>query len=221
MAAALDLVQHAEPVALPAAGGAGGVASLMLLHPAHSAPKALFNPAAALAGVRKDEEEGLLSQLTSRVANGGGSSSSDGKHTASQAAAAAAGAVTAGVEDGATAARGALGQLGLSSPHHAAAGTAADTSRGSSRSRLLHALRHPRHRTPASASGSAAAAGGDSSSSRGPEHQRYLFSLDVRRTSLESPLLPGGGLTDDGGGVLGTHVHLPVLPEQAEGEQGA
>jgi hypothetical protein len=43
-----------------------------------------------------------------------------------------------------------------------------------------------------------------------------LYSLDVRRLSLASPLLPGSKAGD--AAVMQTRNHLPVLMEEGEGD---
>jgi hypothetical protein len=65
-------------------------------------------------------------------------------------------------------------------------------------------------------SGGSSADGGSGSSSDAVSQRRYLYSLDVRRLSLEPPLLPGSRVDD--AALIRTCVHMPVLPE---GEEGA
>jgi hypothetical protein len=290
LAWALDRVQHVNPVLSMGPGGA----TAMLLNPARTAPQALFNPAAALIGVKTPEgegpqqDQGALGTIIQKVADaiGSGSSSTSGS-TKGRGSSRTSPAVsrhdsfsdskggtsdtvgsggTAGVLGGEGQApkpspdvargsksqgsdqgsmgdvvRGAAGMVGLASSKHAAAGTMADTagaadtsSSGSSSSsgrragRRLKGLLLPGHSRHGSSDGSvsggsrrhgggssgSSADGGSGSSSDAVSQRRYLFSLDVRRLSLEPPLLPGSRVDD--AALFQTHVHLPVL---AEGEE--
>ena len=254
-AAMLGALQDFNPVSNLGPGGA----TAMLLNPARTAPQALFNPAAALAGIRTPDddsqsakEEGTLSSIISKVVGSSGSSmsgrsspgsrstDSSGPSRPSTSGSRVGEGVVGAVEGAGAAVEGVMGMAGLKPPKHSAAGTMADTtsgsdgsSSGSRRSRVGRTVRRllPGHSKSSSnadsTSSSGGSIGGGGSTSGGSKHgadcgeepaeqRRYLYSLDVRRLSLASPLLPGSKAGD--AAVMQTRNHLPVLMEEGEGD---